>query len=117
MKGKIRELEGITYDTSDAEQKKEYIRHYHRLYKRNQYKTHKEDILAYNRNYVAKNREKVNAYYRNLYANQSEEQKQIIRERNRIFAKNKYHNNAEFRAKKKQASLANYYNKKAEVSH
>lgn len=117
MKGKIRELEGITYDTNDAEQKKAYLRHYHRLYRRNMYKTHKEDFLAYNRNYVANNREKVNAYYRNKYANQSEEQKQVIRERNRIFAKNKYHNNAEFRDQKKQASLANYYKKKAEVSH
>jgi translation initiation factor IF-2 len=112
MKGKIRELEGITYDTSDAEQKKAYSRHYHRLYKRNQYKTHKEVVHAYNKNYVAKNREKVNAYYRDRYANLSQEQKQLTRETNRIFANNKYKNDAEYREKHKQATLARYYKKK-----
>jgi hypothetical protein len=114
MKGKIRELEGITYDTNDAEQKKAYLRHYHRLWRRNRYKTHKEGFLAYNRNYVEKNREKVNAYYRNQYAKKTEEQKNVVREKQRIYAKNKYHSNAEFRSKKKQTSLANYYKKRGQ---
>jgi hypothetical protein len=114
MKGEIRELEGITYDTNDAEQKKAYLRHYHRLYRRNRYKTHKEDFLAYNRNYVEKNREKVNAYYRNQYAKKTEEQKDVVREKQRIYAKEKYKNDVEYREKQKQNTLANYYRKRGQ---
>lgn len=112
MKGKIRELEGITYDIADAEQKKVYYRHYHRIYKRNRYKTHKEVFQAYNKKYIEKNREKVNEYYRNRYAKKTEEQKNIMREKQRTYAKEKYNNNVEYREKHKQSALANYYRKK-----
>ena len=100
MKGKIRELEGITYDIADAEQKKAYYRHYHRIYKRNLYKTHKEVIQAYYKKYIENNREKVNEYNRLWYANKTEEQKNIIREKQRTYAKNKYANDAEYNQKK-----------------
>jgi hypothetical protein len=116
MKGKIRELEGITYDISDAEQKKAYYRHYHRIYKRNRYKTHREEVVAYNRKYVEKNREKVNEYHRKCYAKKPEEVKNIMRKKQRIYAKDKYNNDLEYREKHKQAALANYYRKKENVS-
>jgi hypothetical protein len=115
MKGKIRELEGITYDIGDAEQKKAYYRHYHRIYKRNLYKTHKEVFKAYHKKYIENNREKVNEYHRLRYANKTEEQKNIIRKKQRAFAKNKYANDAEYREKHKQDALANYYKKKGVI--
>lgn len=110
MRQYIKELEGITYDTKDNEQKKAYLKHYGRIWRQN----NKDKVKITFRKYLEKNRERLNECRKMLYANLPEEERKKRREQQRVQANERYATDAEYRERKRKYSLARYYAKKIE---
>lgn len=111
MKGKIRHLEGITYDLRDAEQKKAHLRHYQRIYHRDWDEKNKDKIKQYNAKYFQSHKEQINEKRRELYETLTDEQKAKIKEYNRHYQYIRYNTDKEFAERQKQKVSDYYYRK------
>lgn len=113
MKGSIREIDGITYDISDPNEKKEYHKHYQRNYKREYIKKDPEKRRDYAREYYHKNKERMAEQNKRWCAeNRTKEQKDMARLKSAIGNYIKYNYNTEYREEKKEYILKTYHIKK-----
>lgn len=107
----IKEIEGVAYDTADPDQKKEYRRHYYRVWKQN----NPDKIKAYEAKYCIVRRERRMVEKEGIEAQKPKPQMTMKKVKSAIFNYIKYNYDEVLREAKKEAVLQHYYNKKEEV--
>lgn len=102
--------EYVEYDISDPEQKKLYMRYYHRMYRKDNVETLTDYRKQYNKKIKAnpEMKAKRDASVKKYRENLSEEKKEALRINMAEKAKVKYHTNPEYREVHKKRCLLNY---------
>lgn len=97
---------GISYDLKDPEQKRAYHSAYHRIWR----EANKDRLNAYQQQYRKQHPEKRNMYQKTYQSKITDEQKQQRREKNTLYARQRYQTDAEFRERKASKCVERYRN-------